>query len=30
MTEFELPTTRYARSDEVSIAYQVTGEGSLI
>ena len=29
MTEFALPTTRYARSDEVSIAYQVIGEGPL-
>jgi len=29
MTEFVLPTTRYARSDEVSIAYQVMGEGPL-
>ena len=29
MTEFVLPTTRYARSDEVSIAYQVIGEGPL-
>ena len=29
MTEF-VPPTRYARSDEVSIAYQVIGEGPLI
>ena len=29
MTEFVPPTTRYARSDEVSIAYQIIAEGPL-
>src|ERR1700742_582267 len=29
MTDFELPETRYAQSEEISIAYQVMGEGPI-
>ena len=29
MTEFQLPETRYAQSDNVSIAYQVMGDGPI-
>ena len=29
MTEFQLPHTRYAQSGDVSIAYQVIGDGPI-
>jgi hypothetical protein len=29
MTEFQLPQTRYAQSGDVSIAYQVLGDGPI-
>jgi hypothetical protein len=29
MTDFRLPETRYAQSDDFSIAYQVMGEGPI-
>ena len=29
MTEFKLPETRYAQSGDVSIAYQVMGDGPI-
>lgn len=29
MTDFQLPETRYAQSDDVSVAYQVMGEGPI-
>ena len=29
MTDFQLPETRYAQSGDVSIAYQVMGEGPI-
>lgn len=29
MTDFKLPETRYALSDDVSIAYQVMGDGPI-
>ena len=29
MSELELPTTRYARSGDISVAYQTMGHGSI-
>lgn len=29
MNELELPTTRYARSGDISVAYQTMGHGSI-
>ena len=29
MSELELPTTRYARSGDISVAYQMMGHGSI-